>query len=249
MGMEDFALAGSEHRNQTSGLQTEWLETQLQNRGQNQKAELAFTLVGAKKERLEGPGRDVAERLDKELKEFATAKLEHPSKEMQSFQQMIGNFVDSNDKKSAIAELGNSYSKLKVQLEKDAAATYDAMQAEGAKQPGREKLEADFASKSNAFWDKMDNLPDGKKWDLMGKMDWKEGETQEQHRARVREILKDNKGLLAAYDSMEAAADKVDANKSAKEKSLEADLVRQVDDYNSMKPVVEKAYIRSTIKY
>jgi hypothetical protein len=46
---------------------------------------------------------------------------------------------------------------------------------------------------------------------------------------------------------MEAASDKIDANKSAHEKDLEALHNKQIKDFRGMQPQVEKAYIRSTI--
>lgn len=242
--MENFTLARAAEHQEPSGLQSEWLDSQIPKAGGRTELALAVTRT----DKQDGPGKDVADRLDKELRSFADAKLDHPSDDMLSFQKMIGKFCDSADKKKAMEDLGDSYSRLNVQMEKRAEATYDDMQAEAAKNPARKGLDQDYQNKLNTFFDKVDALPDGG-WKVMEMMEWKDGETKAQHQDRVRAGLKDNKDLLNSYNSMEAASDKVDASKSAKERELEALHNQQISDFKAMKPVVNKAYIRSTIEY
>lgn len=245
--MEDFTLVRSDEGTQVSQLQAEWLESRVPKQGLAAKVELALVLTG--KDKQDGPGKDVADRLDRELKEFATAKLDNPSANMQSFQNMIDKFCSNPDKNKAMEELGDSYSRLNVQMGKEAEATYNEIQEEAAKQPGRKALDAEYYDKLNKFFDKVDAMPLEQGWKVLELMEWQEGETKVEHQNRVREGLKDNKDLLAAYDAMENASDKVDASKSAKERELEALHRQQINDFQSMKPVVEKAYIRSTIEY
>lgn len=242
--MEDFSLVRVDESPKASGLMAEWQES-LSPAKLNSKTELVA--LALTQEKREGPGKDVADRLDKELKEFADAKNPQSSKDMQSFQKMIEKFCSNPDKKKGMEELGESYSRLHVQMEKDAIATYEEMEAEGAKQPGRKELKADFDDKLGKFFDKVFASPDtGKVLDIL---EWKEGENKSSHQARVREALKDNKPLLTSYNEMEDASDKVDANKSAKENELEALHRQQIKDYHAMTPVANKAYIRSTIEF
>ena len=243
--MEDFANSRTADNAQNSGLLAEWLENQSP--AKSNKLELAFTLVGVGQDKQDGPGKDVADRLDKELKDFADSKIPDASKDMLAFQKMIDKFCSEPDKKKAMEELGESYSRLRVQLGKEIGDTYDEMEAEGARQPGRKELQADLEKKLTKFFDKVHASDD--EWKVYELMEWKDGESKADHQARVREGLKGNKPLLDAYNEMETAGDKVDANKSAKEKELEALHRKQLKDYHGMEPVVNKAYIRSEIKY
>jgi hypothetical protein len=235
--MEDFSVNRTEERMQPSKLQEEFF-------GSRPEIALAVT----RQEKPEGPGKDVADRLDKELKDFATAKLNNPSADMQNFQQMILNFCNSPDKAKAMEELGNSYSKLNVQMEKDAEKTYDDLQAEGARQPGRKALDADYSAKLDTFFDKVNALPSAENDRVMNLLSWdNETESKAHHQEVVRKGLAGNKDLLASYNAMEAASDKIDANKSPLERELETLHNQQIRDFHEMKPQVEKAYIRSTI--
>ena len=246
--MEDFSIARAEEKMQLSGLQSEWLESQ---KSGNSKMELAFSLV-AKGDKQDGPGKDVADRLDKELADFAGSTSASDSQDMKDFKKLISKFCDEGDKKKAIEELGESYSKLHVQMGKNIGTTYDEMMAEGAMQPGRAGLEKDYDAKLDVFFGKLDKMPFEQQNKVYDLLEWQDGETMSSHRDRVREGLKDNKdlrGLLDSYNKMEDAFDKVQANKSPREKELEASLRKQQDDYHAMPPVVNKAYIRSEIKY
>lgn len=207
-----------------------------------------LAMAVTRQEKPEGPGKDVADRLDKELKDFATAKLDRPSAEMLSFQQMLLKFCNNPDKAKAMEELGDSYSRLNVQLEKAAEKTYDELQAEGAKQPGRKALQADYNNKLDSFFQKVDGLPPGENSRVMELLSWdNETESKAHHQEVVRAGLANNKDLLKSYNAMEAASDKIDANKSPRERELEATHNQQIYDFRAMKPEVEKAYIRSTI--
>lgn len=243
--MEDFTLARSHESKQISALQNEFLDSQLPKAGQ--KLELAAVLTV--QDNQSGPGKDVADRLDRELRDFATAKLDNPSANMQSFQKMIGKFCDSADKKAAMEELGTSYSKLKGSSEKEAEETYKEIEAEAAKNPARKGLESNYGQKVEAFFDKLGALPAEQSNKVYDLLEWKEGESRTQHQDRVRAGLKDDKAMLSAYNSMEEASDKIEASKSAREKGLDATHKQQIDDYRAMGPVAEKAYIRSTIEY
>ena len=243
--MEDFSFARANEQSQTSGLQAEWLESQMP-----KPAKLELALAVTRQEKPEGPGKDVADRLDGELRDFATAKLNNPSADMQNFQKMILKFCDNPNKEQAMQDLGDSYSRLDVQMGKDAEKSYDDMQAEAAKQPGRKELEADLSSKLDKFFAKVDALPPAENERVMNLLSWdRYSDTKEHHQAVVRAGLANNKDLLASYNAMEAAGDKIDASKSPREKQLEALHDQQISDMRQMKPVVEKAYIRSTIKY
>jgi hypothetical protein len=145
--------------------------------------------------------------------------------------------------------LGNSYSKLKVSMEKEASATYDEKEAEAAKQPGRKALEADYSTKLNAFFDKLGALPSDQSNKIYDLMEWKDSETRAQHQDRVRAGLAGNKAMLNSFNSMEAASDKIEASKSARERELDVLHKQQLDDLKAMRPVANKAYIRSTIEY
>jgi hypothetical protein len=240
--MEDFNVNRPDERPQPCALQTEFLDSQLS----KSKVELALAIT--RQDRPEGPGKDVADRLDRELKDFATAKINNPSADMQNFQKMIGKFCDGADKNKAMEELGESYSKLKVDMEKRAEKTYEELKAEGDKQPGRAGLEADYSNKLNTFFNKVDALPQAENSRVMDLLSWDaETESKAHHQEVVRQGLAGNKDLLSAYNSMEAASDKIDANKSPREKTLEAEHNQFIWDFRAMHPQVEKAYIRSTI--
>ncbi len=242
--MEDFSLARAEECPQASGLQAEWLESNLPKSA----ARIELAMAVTRQDKPDGPGKDVADRLDKELRDFATAKPEHPSADMQDFQKMIAKFCDNPDKTKAMEELGNSYGKLNVQIGKDAEKTYDELQAEGAKQPGRSALQADYNTKFDSFFNKVDALPQAENSRVTALLSWNaDTESKDHHEEVVRKGLANNKDLLASYNSMEEASDKIDANKSPLEKELEATHTQQIRDLHTMKPQVDKAYIRSTI--
>ncbi len=241
--MEDLSIARFDEASKSSGLQAEWLENEQSGAS---KSELAFAVTQAEKQQ-KGPGKDVADRLDRELRDYADSTIEGGSRDILAFQKMIDKFCNESDKKKAIQELGESYSRLRVQMGKEMQANYEAMQEEGAKQPGRKEIQADFESKLHKFFDKADESKN--RWDIYELIEWKEGESLEAHRARIREGLKDNKELLGLYNKMEDASDVLEANKSPKEKELENRLDQERKEYRAMEPVVNKAYIRSTIEY
>ena len=242
--MEDFNVNHHDEHPQSSSLQAEFLESQMPKGACRTEPEIAQK----KQDKPQGPGKDVADRLDRELRDFATAGQNNPSADMQNFQKMISKFCDSPDKAKAMNELGDSYSRLKVQMEKNAEKTYNELESEGNKQPGRKALKDDYMEKLDGFFAKVDALPPDENKRVMNLLSWdNETESSAHHREVVRAGLANNKGLLASFNSMEAAQDKIEANKSPREHELETTHNQQIHDYHAMKPVVEKAYIRSTI--
>ncbi len=245
--MEDFGFARTEEPAKGSALQAEWLDSFKPNNSRTEKAALALLKPEAEKE--DGPGKDVADRLDKELKTFATAKLDNPSKDMQTFQKIVGSFCDDPDKKHAIKAFGDEYPRFKVQMEKEIGETYEAIKTEGDKQPGRAELNADLDTKLQSFFSKVESLPSNESNRIIELLEWRDGETKSQHQDRVRAGLAGNKDVLDSYNKMETASDKVDANKSKLELDLESKYKQQLEDLKTFRQISNKVVIRSEIDY
>lgn len=272
--MEDFSIKRPTQDTELTNFQTEWLENQgSKAQGLNAERkmlgsanadsgpignstlEIAFLTIVSDKgnknsdRKSEGPGKDVADRLDRELREFADSKIDSPTSEMKEFQKLISKFCDEPDKKKGLEEMTDPWLKLRVQLGNKIEETYNEKEAEGAAQPGRKALEKDFEEKVDSFFKKVEKLPPEEEYKIYSLLEWRDGESRQQRSERVREGLKGNKGLLDSFNTVQESLDKIEANKSAREKELEALHKVQLRDYHLMPRIVEKAYIRSEIKY
>lgn len=251
--MEDFSSKGSSSEAEVSAFQLEWLASQTPETDFELAALTKLTKFSGSERNLskqnDGPGKDVADRLDKELKQFADSKIDNPTTEMTEFQKLIDKFCQETDKKQGLKDLSEPYMKLKVKLGNKISDTYKEKEEEAQKQPGRKELEAEFSKKADSFFNKLEKLPFKEEWEIYELMEWREGESRQERNDRVRDGLKDRKDLLDSFNSVQEAVDKIEANKSAKELRLEAEHKTQLRDYRQMQKVVEKAYIRSEINH
>ena len=240
--MENFASAraaeGSDH---TNGLQAEWLESH----SKQGKLEPAAAKPG--KDYQNGPGKDVADRLDAELRQFANEKQSNPSDNMLAFQQLVNKFEDSANKKQSISDFGHAASKIKVNLLKDAEDTYHKMEAEAAKVPGRKAMDADYSVKLNIFFDQVSRLPTKEHDRVMNLMEVKPDESLDQRDARVRDRLQNRPALLNSFNSMEAALAKIYQSKSPLERELDTQHHRDIVEAHTVEAIITKASIRSSI--
>lgn len=251
--MEDFSFARRDEREQSSALLTEWLEAAKPNFANNTDIYLSFANTASDKQepakdRNTATEKPQAERLDKELKDFATAKLEDPSHSMQRFQKAVDNFCKNPDKEAAMDDLSDVYASLVNRMKIGVEALYNDRKEEIARQPGRKELDANFKGKQDDFFGKMLDLPFEESRRVEDMMKWQDGETKAQHRDRIRKGLANNKTMLDSFDQMSAAEDKIEASKSPREKQLDY-LLKQIDtDDKTMQELVEKAYVRSSLK-
>jgi hypothetical protein len=240
--MEDFTSARPvEPSENTNGLLSEWQESQI--------SRVTFEQAAGKPgtDCPKAPGKDVADRLDGELRQFASEKRPNASAGMQAFQNLVNKFEDAPDKKAAVKEFGPAASKLKVDMLKDAEATFHKIEEEAAKNPDRKGLDADYSNKVQKFFDKVSALPSKESTRVMQLMEVKAGESLEDRNARVRDGIKNRPALLASFDSMEAARDKVEESKSPTEKELDKQHRRDIDEANVIKQVIRKVSIRADI--
>lgn len=251
--MEDFNYALTKESKPTSALLSEWLEDSASNITNRTDIYLSFANIASDKQE---PGKDntktteagQAEKLDKELKDFAAKSLEDPSHSMQRFQKAVDKFCSTADKETAMDELSDTWSSINTRMKIGNEALYYDRKEEIARQPGRKELEALHKQKEDVFFRKLINLPYEESRRIEDLMKWQDGETKAEHRDRIRKGLANNKSMLSAYNEMEAAEDNIEASKSAREKELDK-LLRQIKtESNVMLDIVEKAYVRSSLK-
>ncbi len=239
--MEDFASARASEQHQVSGLHSEWLDQMP--RGGSAKLELVSL---ASEQNINKPGKDVADRLDKELQEFAQSKLANPSANMQEFQKVVDKFNNNPDKQQAVYDFGSAASKIKVDMVKEAGATARALEEEGAKQPHRKELQANYESKLTNFFDNVSSLSPGEQSRVMNLLQFRPGETQEERNNRVRAGI-NNEGLLKSFNSMESARDKITKSESATEVQLHEQHSKQLEEIHKVQRVIDKVAIRAQI--
>lgn len=238
--MEDFGSARAlEKEDQSSALQNEWMQS----------IPTRFELAAAKNNDSSGPGKDVADRLDRELRDFANAKLEDPSSQMKEFQGLVGKFGDAADKKAAVREFGPAAAKLKVSLENDAIARTKEMDAEAAKVPERKALQAEFSAKTSAMFDQASKMPSKDYEQFLTLLEFRKGETPDQRAARVHDGLADKPGLQKMFDASNDARLKVEASKTDHEKDLARIHKRDIDEAHTIRDLVRKVSIRSDIQF
>ncbi|MBX9719790.1 MAG: hypothetical protein K2X81_00205 [Candidatus Obscuribacterales bacterium] len=251
--MEDFGYARVDERKQQSGFQAEWIESLPKTAANSTDSCLSLTAIVKDnqvpvKEKTEASGKDAADALDKQLRNFADSKLTDASRDVQKFQKAVGKFCDSSDKESALDELGETYTKVTALMDLKADALFNEVKAEAARTPGRKEALDDVKRKNYEFSDKIVNLPFEESLRVEDLVAWKDGENSAQHDARVRKGLESNKPMLDAYNAIKDAEKKVEDNKGPREKQLDK-LSKQVDDDGkTMKDIMEKAYLRSTLK-
>lgn len=234
--MEDFSVARrSAELANISGLQNEWMESQQL----SGKVELAG---GDGK-----PGKDVADRLDRELKEFANSEIPNSSGHMKEFQKLVTKFGEAENKKAAVGEFGPAAAKLRVKIENEASENVKKMDAEAAKDPGRAKLNADFSDKNNKFFDQASKLPFKEYNRILTLFEARDGESQAERTERIREGLKNNPKMLNLYNDAEAAREKVEQAKGPVEKEAEQEYKRNIAELKTIKAIVRKVAIRSDI--
>ena len=235
--MEDFSSARTAEQNQVSALQNEWMERQS-----IPKFELA-----AQKAEDGRPGKDVADRLDRELKDFADTKMDNASSQMKDFQKLVAKFGEADNKKDAVKEFGPAAAKLRVSLENDAIARFKEMDKEAAKVPGRKALEQEFSNKSGKMFDQAAKLPGHEYEQFLTLLEFKKGENADQRAARVHDGLANRPDLQKLFDESNQARLNVEASKSPKEKELASTHKRDIDEAHTIRDVVRKVAIRSDI--
>lgn len=251
--MEDFKSTRADEPAQISGLQAEWFEAQKTNITSKSESCLSLAFNATDKQepasdKTAAAGKDTAESLDKDLKDFANSKLVDPSRDMQNFQKAVGKFSDATDKEAAMDELGDTWSRINAQVEMKAEALYRSTKAEANNTPGRKELVAAHKAKQDLFWDKAFKQPLQESFRIQDLMMRQPGETKPQQEERIRKGLESNKPMLAAYNEITNAEANIEANKGPREKQLER-LSSQLDSETEvMRQQVEKAYIRSTMK-
>jgi len=195
----------------------------------------------------QGPGKDVANRLDGQLKLFAGTELLDPSANLVQFQKLIGDFENSSDRVQAMQVLGPAATKINMTLENDAMATYQAEQTEAANVPGRQTLDNELSAKAGNFFDAAQQLPGNGKLSVLQLVQWQEGETSDDHAQRVRDGLKNYPSLLPLFDAMQTVADKVDQSKTPRERALDQQHQQDLDEEKTIKAILNWAYIRAQI--
>lgn len=223
-------------RNEPSPLHAEWMNER-------------FDLAAAKPAGgggTKGPGKDVADRLDRELREFANSDNAGASSKMKEFKQLVNKFEDAADKKAAVSDFGHAASKLRVQMENEAIDTFKKAQAEADKIPGRKQLDADLSAKVERFFDQAGNLPSKEYERVLGLMEFKDGDTRETRDARVRDGIKNNPRLLKSFNEMETASDKVDQSRTPLERQLDEQHSRDIQEAKTMRAIINKVAIRVT---
>lgn len=237
--MEDFtprrAAEGSE---QTNTLLSEWQESQQK---------LVFAAGKPGQDIPKGPGKDAADRLDAELRQFAQSNLNNPSDGMLAFQKAVNKFEDAADKKQAAYEFGSTASKIRVNMEKEAAQTCKDIEAEAARVPGRKELDADYSAKVGKFFDQVSKLPTKENERVLKLMEVKPGESLEERDQRVRDGIKGRPALLSSFNNMEDAQAKVEQSKSPRERELDASHRRDIEEYRTLKVIFNKVAARSQI--
>jgi len=221
-----------------SGLQAEWLDSQP---GSGKAATLVANQAAGS-----APGKDVADRLDGELKQFAASTLDHPSANMLDFQKLVGKFEDAPDKKQGMQDLDTAASRLQVKMTHEAAATNTAIEAAAAKVPGRGAAEDDLSAKTDKFFDAESSLPPAEHERVLNLLQWQQGETRDQRDQRVHDGL-NNPALLKSFDQMEAAAAKIDKSLTPLEQQLQQQHDRQMEETDTVYKIVNEAFIRSEI--
>ncbi len=251
--MEDFRFARVDEHKQQSALQAEFFESLPKIVANSTDSSLSLTAYVKDnqvpvKEKSDASAKDAADALDKQLKDFSNSKITDASRDMQKFQKAVGKFCDSTDKESAVDDLGETYTKVTALMDLKTEALYNEAKAEAARTPGRKALEDNVKRKNHEFSDKILNLPFEESLRVEDLVAWKDGENRAQHDERVRKGLESNKPMLDAFNAIRDAEANVEANKGPREKQLEQLSKQLEDDGKTMKAIMEKAYLRSTLK-
>jgi hypothetical protein len=250
--MEDFSFTRVDERNQPSALLSEWLESSKSNILKGADSSLSFVVTANDKqepgkEKFEAQGKEQAEKLDRELRDFAGSKLDDPSHSMLRFQKAVEKFCANPDKEAAMDDLSDTWSSINTRMGIGAEALYNDRKEEIARQPGRKELESAHKHKQDQFFDKMLNLPFEESQRVEDLIRHQSGETEAQYRERVRSGLAGNKSMLDSFNQMEAAKDNIEASKSPREKQLDHLLNQIKSESQVMQEQVEKAYVRSSL--
>lgn len=233
--MEDFSSARS-FEVKESAVQTAFLD-EVNSRPK--------AVVGKAEDRL--PGKDVADRIDSELKAFAAEHRANATPQMKEFQGLVADFANAADKKAAVEVIGPASQKLRVSLEKDASEKYDEIEAEAAKNPGRAALDAAYSENNRKLFDQASKLPSKEYERVLNLLQWKPDESAEDRQARVHEGLKNNPRLSKTFDDLEASIKAVNDSKSPREKELADQLSQDVEDISTIRDVIRKVAIRVDI--
>ncbi|MBX9689216.1 MAG: hypothetical protein K2X27_21080 [Candidatus Obscuribacterales bacterium] len=264
--MDDLNFSRSDQRTPTTSLSVDWLENvAFTNASPNDRmpafnsiangadSYLSFVSIANDKqepvkEKAANADKEQAEKLDRELKDFAAGKIEDSSRSLQRFQKALDKFNNSSDKDAAMDDLSDTYNSLNTRMSIGAEAMIKERKEEIARQPGRKALESEYKKKQNQLSGKILDLPFEESLKVEDLLKWQEGESRAQHNERVRKGLAGNKAVLDAFNEVEAARDNIESSKSQREKHLDH-LINQIDSESRIiQEQVEKAYIRSTLK-
>jgi hypothetical protein len=221
--MEDFNFVRVNEGIRSPGLLAEWFE--------NSKPAVS----------------DQSKRLDKELREFADSKLDNPSHSMLTFQKAIGRFCDSQDKQSAMDELSGTWNNLSSKMKIGSESLHKELREEIARQPGRQTLEYDCRMKQFDFFGRFDHLPLQEVVRVEKLIKWRENETENQYRERVRTGLASNRPMLDSFNRMKAAEDTLAEGSSQRQKDLEFLILQIKSESKVMQETMKVSYLRSTL--
>jgi len=253
--MEDFRYTKTAEEPSSSGLQAEWLGSFKPNITKLADSFLSVAFVANDKQEAVSEKKNLtpaerASQLDKELKSFADGKTDDSSREIQRFQKAVGKFCDAKDKEAAFDELGNTWTQINSLNDLKADALTKELKEEAANTPGRAALEANLKTKKTALDIKVRSLPLEESFRVSDILMPQPGETKAEQDARVKEELKSPryKDILASYDAIRDAEKAIEGNKGPREKQLDSMRNSLSTDADKMIELMEKAYIRSTIK-
>ncbi len=253
--MEDFRYTKTAEEPHLSGLQAEWVGNFKPNITKPTDSFLSVVFVANDKQEAASEKKNLtpaerASELDKELKSFADGKTEDSSREIQRFQKAVGKFCDAKDKESAFEELGDTWTHINALYDLKADALTKELKAEAASTPGRAALEANLKTKRTELDIKVRSLPLEESFRVADVLMPQPGETKAEQDARVKEELKAPryKDILASYDSIRDAERLIEKNKGPREKQLDSMRNSLSNDADKMIELMERAYIRSTIK-
>lgn len=190
---------------------------------------------------------EFAETIGKYLKAFSTDSTQDPS--MREAQAMVAKLLENPDQAS-FGQFNLEFTKMRLARSAPTQATLKELDAERAKEmqkPERKEAEGDYAKKLNTFYASLDKLPKDEKERIMCLLDWQDNVSADVRNARVREGLQSNPEVLAKFEAMREASDKVDAMKSPREKQLTEESRQQVRDNVLLRVIAKLAQQRSRI--
>jgi hypothetical protein len=242
--MENFNAAPADEPVSHSNLQAEWLADQkMPATVSTVELAMAQTDIG----QSSGPGKDVATRLDGELRGFADAKQPAADVHVQALQKLVGDYCDNADKHAAMQKFGDETSKLRIATSNEIDGLNTQIDAAIAKNPTEQAQLSRFDVASQQFFDALQKLPFDQSSKIIDLMGWQDGENRSQHDARVAVGLSGDPKLQASFNQMAAAEDSVENAKTPQQKSLEAEVKQDKQDIQTINQIVNKAYIRSEI--